>query len=149
MDEWSENFNRTGVDLYMTVLFRLPLLHPPVWVEPPPKVNRTPLPVLRPIEDPAGPKPVKRSDCLEGGFNAARPCHWRSCRYHLPRTTTLDGVQSEWNHSCALDVADLGEHSLEEIGEILGLTRERIRQIEAIALSKLKNNGNLVELRKD
>lgn len=33
------------------------------------------------------------------------------------------------------------EHTLEEVGRIFGLTRERIRQIECIALSKLKNRN--------
>lgn len=33
--------------------------------------------------------------------------------------------------------------TLEEIGEVLGLTRERVRQIQNIAISKLKNNDDL------
>ena len=33
------------------------------------------------------------------------------------------------------------EHTLEEVGRIFGLTRERIRQIECVALSKLKNRN--------
>jgi len=32
------------------------------------------------------------------------------------------------------------DHTLEEIGNMMGVTRERIRQIEAIALKKLRNN---------
>jgi hypothetical protein len=38
-----------------------------------------------------------------------------------------------WNlppdKSCALDMAERGEHTLKEIGDALGLTRERIRQV--------------------
>jgi RNA polymerase primary sigma factor len=33
------------------------------------------------------------------------------------------------------------EHTLEEIGRRLSVTRERVRQIEARALTKLRNNG--------
>lgn len=39
------------------------------------------------------------------------------------------------------------EHTLEEVGKALQLTRERIRQIEKAALEKLRVRGNGVELR--
>jgi RNA polymerase primary sigma factor len=42
-----------------------------------------------------------------------------------------------------------GEHSLEQVGERFGVTRERIRQIEAKALARLKlrarNLGSFLE----
>jgi sigma-70-like protein len=38
--------------------------------------------------------------------------------------------------SCALDHAN-AEHTLEEIAEIIGVTRERVRQIEEMALAKV------------
>ena len=52
------------------------------------------------------------------------------CRYAV---TTATGEVV-----CALDIADQGGLTLEEIGELMGPTRERIRQIEAKALRKLK-----------
>ena len=39
------------------------------------------------------------------------------------------------------------EHTLEEIGRFLGLTRERIRQIEAHALKKLRHPGRMESLK--
>jgi DNA-directed RNA polymerase sigma subunit (sigma70/sigma32) len=38
--------------------------------------------------------------------------------------------------TCVLDIADNGGLTLEEIGELVGVTRERIRQIEELALKK-------------
>ena len=41
------------------------------------------------------------------------------------------------NQSCSLDLADDGPQTLELIGEVVDLTRERVRQIETAALLKL------------
>ena len=40
--------------------------------------------------------------------------------------------------SCALDVAEKGGITLEEVGAIMNLTRERIRQVETRGLLKLR-----------
>jgi hypothetical protein len=66
-----------------------------------------------------------RGDCLPGGRNAARPCPYLQCSYVLK------------GGACALDAADQGESTLEEIGDALGVTRERVRQIAEQALVKL------------
>jgi hypothetical protein len=88
-------------------------------------------------------RPRTRADC-EGG---PRPCPYAGCRHHLgfevrPGSGSLievfAGVEV-WDmpNTCALDLADAGTHTLEEVGAIFGLTRERIRQIEEQALAKL------------
>ena len=71
-----------------------------------------------------------------------------SCRYHLYLDVKANGglvVQfadrEPWElpQTCALDVADKGDHTLEEVGKDFAVTRERIRQIEAKALRKLRH----------
>jgi hypothetical protein len=49
--------------------------------------------------------------------------------------------------SCALDVADAGGVKLEDVGALMNLTRERIRQIELRALSKLEALRDIQALR--
>ncbi len=76
------------------------------------------------------PKPSTRGACIYG----SRPCPWLRCRYHLwPDVSKRRELPK---HSCALDVADEGAHTLEQLGDLLGLTRERLRQIEALAIRK-------------
>jgi len=52
-----------------------------------------------------------------------------------------DNAVLEWLESsryhCALDVADLGGRTLQQISEQLGVTRERVRQVEDRALRRL------------
>jgi len=97
-------------------------------------------------------RPQTRGDCLPGGINAARPCPWVSCRYHLALhisptsgevTLSLpavaEGDLGGLSQTCALDVADEGPQILEVVaGYIQGLTRERIRQIEVKALRRFR-----------
>ena len=92
-------------------------------------------------------RPKARSDCKTG----PRPCPFVSCKYHLyldvhPETGSIkinfpDLEVWEMAETCALDVADRGGTTLEEVGEILNLTRERIRQVEVRGLMKLKEAG--------
>lgn len=88
------------------------------------------------------PRPRTRAQCEHG----PRPCPYVGCRYHLYLDVTAAGSlrytwpgrePSEVHHSCALDLADEGVHTLEAVGEVLGLTRERVRQIETGALRTL------------
>jgi hypothetical protein len=89
-------------------------------------------------------RPKDRGQCVAG----ARPCPWVSCKFHLyldvnPETGSIklnfpDLEVWEMPETCALDVADRGGITLEEVGEILNLTRERIRQVEVHGLEKLQ-----------
>lgn len=87
-------------------------------------------------------RPRTRGDCADG----PRPCPWVSCRYHLYldaagpalKLNFPDREPDELRESCALDVADRGGVTLEESGRYVNVTRERLRQIETIALKKLQ-----------
>jgi hypothetical protein len=71
-----------------------------------------------------------------------------SCKHHLyldvnPGTGSIklnfpDKEVWELEETCALDVADRGGITLEEVGSIMNLTRERIRQVETRGLLKLR-----------
>lgn len=79
--------------------------------------------------------PSRRAECIDG----PRPCPWITCRYHLAaerrrRQAPVDGPDQE---TCALDLADRGGMRLQEIADVLGVTRERVRQIEKRAKAKL------------
>ena len=78
--------------------------------------------------------PATRGDCP-----TFRPCPYYTCRYNLQTTVHKYTCRIKEQHdSCALDIADKGEHTLEEVGEYMGITRERVRQIEEMALHKLR-----------
>jgi hypothetical protein len=88
-------------------------------------------------------RPRRREDCEDG----PRPCPYVACRHHLyldvsPATGTIKLNFPElevWElaETCALDVADSGAQEVDHASHLLNVTRERIRQIEAVALSKL------------
>ena len=44
--------------------------------------------------------------------------------------------------TCSLDVADRGGITLEDVGAILNLTRERIRQVEVRGLVKIRTKNS-------
>lgn len=98
-------------------------------------------------------KPRTRAECKDG----ERPCAFVSCKHHLyldvsARTGAIklnfpDLEAWEMTETCALDVADRGGATLEDVGAIMNLTRERIRQVEVKGLAKLQALREMTALR--
>jgi hypothetical protein len=92
-------------------------------------------------------RPQSREECA----NMPRPCPFVSCAHHLYLDVNPDtgSIKLNFPHlepwemgeTCALDVADRGGITLEEVGAILNLTRERIRQVEVSGLYKIRNHS--------
>ena len=99
---------------------------------------------LYPAEEVTEPRPRTRAECA----GHAGPCPWVACKHHLyldinPVSGSIklnfpDLEPWELEDSCALDVAERGASTLEEVGRVTNLTRERIRQLEVRGLFKLK-----------
>lgn len=89
-------------------------------------------------------RPRTRADCVDG----PRPCKFVSCKYHLyldvnPRSGSVklnfpEKELWELEETCALDVADRGGITLEEVGVIMNLTRERVRQVETRGIHNMR-----------
>jgi hypothetical protein len=89
-------------------------------------------------------RPKTRTECVD----MERPCPFVSCKYHLyidvhPVRGSIklnfpDVDVWEMTETCSLDIADRGGITLEEVGEIMNLTRERVRQVETTGLAKLE-----------
>jgi hypothetical protein len=92
-------------------------------------------------------RPRTRGDCLR----MTRPCPFVSCKFHLYLDVNPDNGSIKLNFpdlevweipaTCALDIADKGGTILELVGEVLNLTRERVRQIEDQALLQLREEA--------
>jgi hypothetical protein len=111
-------------------------------------------------------RPKTRAECKDG----PRPCPFVSCRHHLLLDVKEPGVRGPGikmnfpdmgpedmyatnEHgevvtlpSCSLDVAEEGNHNLDEVGAFMNLTRERARQIEDELLRKIRYSPKLSSL---
>ena len=92
-------------------------------------------------------RPQTRADCA----NVCRPCPYVGCRHHLYldvdersgsiRINYPDKEPWQLEHSCSLDIAESPRDlTLEDVGEIMCVTRERVRQIESVAQARLKKS---------
>jgi sigma-70-like protein len=92
-------------------------------------------------------RPAARHECSQ----MHRPCPFVSCSHHLYLDVNPEtgAIKLNFPHlevwemaeTCSLDVADRGGITLEEVGAILNLTRERIRQVEVRGLAKIKDSS--------
>lgn len=143
----------------------------PERVEPPAPVPVAPAPLPLPFVSPAPRRPLKllrpttRGECA----GVPRPCPFVSCRHHLALDISRRGVVlvtdptlrssvlpdetfdeiTNPRPSCSLDVADQGGRTLDEIADMMGLTRERIRQIETEALRAVRGDVTMQTFRDD
>lgn len=101
-------------------------------------------------------RPVTRADCVDG----PRPCPFLACRHNISADFLLrrdhrgkpvenirlvhageddpTDIEPPDGNNCALDYAEKGGMTLEEVGAVFGITRERIRQIEEVALRQVR-----------
>lgn len=103
--------------------------------------------------------PMVRAECSE----AERPCPFISCRYHLFLDVDAKRGSIKFNFpdligdddapmlelmidTCALDVAERDAVTLEGLGELLNMTRERVRQLELTLLEKIRKHPVLREI---
>lgn len=88
--------------------------------------------------------PLLRLDCS----STPRPCPHVGCVHNTYLTVSAKGklqisrpgLEPEdvpEDESCSLDVASEGPQTLERVGQILGVTRERVRQIEIKIMGKI------------
>lgn len=96
--------------------------------------------------------PKTRGECEDG----PRPCPWVGCEYHtyLDVNEETGSIKYNWPgmepwevfDSCVLDVAAEGGITLEAIGSVINVTRERVRQVEEQAIGKMQDMDGLEEL---
>lgn len=100
------------------------------------------------LQEIASTRPKTRGDCA----GVERPCPYVACKWNLFLDVTENGnvklnfpdiEPGEMGASCALDVADEGGATLERTGEVLNITRERVRQIDEDVLLAVKRRAGL------
>lgn len=101
------------------------------------------VPLSLPLGDVRGNKtlrlipPQTRSDCEHG----IRPCPHVACKHHIvgcianltDEDAAVDAMERRLEAgvtaTCALDIAEDGEHTTEQVAEFMGITPERVQQI--------------------
>jgi DNA-directed RNA polymerase sigma subunit (sigma70/sigma32) len=102
-------------------------------------------------------RPATRGDCLQGE-HSERPCPFVLVQVHHMYLDVSDrtrvAIKLNWPElevwelpeTCSLDVADRNGITLEDVADVINLTRERVRQLETRGLAKLKALTELAAL---
>ena len=99
--------------------------------------------------------PQTRSECLPDGILYKRPCPYVRCKYNLLWSVNkqpfgvfsrlsdekLIDILFSMKETCCLDVVDRGEITLDEIGALLFMSRERVRQMIDYTQSEARTKG--------
>ena len=99
-------------------------------------------------------RPTTRGECRDD----IRPCPFVGCRHHLFLEVKPTGAITvawpdlepwEIPETCSLDVAERDSHTLDEIGDLLNLSWERIRRIEQQSLERLRSSVELQRIHQE
>ena len=80
-------------------------------------------------------QPVQNTTCFSEHKRQSIDCKKKSCKY----------FQRGCKHNCVLIAADEKEMTLQQIGDIFGVTRMRICQIEKIIMKKLQKLSSVID----
>ena len=96
-------------------------------------------------------RPKTRADCK----HIRRPCPFYGCKYNLYLDVTSHGsivynypflFSGKMKESCALDVADRGEITLEQIADLMNVSKQRVGKMWTEIRDKLRDNPDTIRL---
>lgn len=72
--------------------------------------------------------------CYEKNARTCSPCERKECRYWISHQSAVN---------CTLVAASKGPMTLQEIGEIIGVTRMRVCQLEKKIINEIKDDAEM------
>ena len=79
---------------------------------------------------------LDNTTCFKEHSRLRTPCNKQVCRHW---------ISSDRFHNCSILAAEKGPLTLQEIGDIFGVTRMRICQIEKTVIKKLANKSKIID----
>ena len=84
-------------------------------------------------------EPILNTTCFNEHKKCKKKCGFKDCKFW---------IESSGDLNCTIIAADEGTKNLQEIGDIFGVTRMRICQIEKNIVSKMKTKKMALEASK-